>query len=54
MFNFLLHIEKLNHTMLNRKIVNENDFKLFQHFIIENFVANVIFVLIVNYQNNEN
>ena len=54
LFSPLLHIEELGRTMPGRKIASENDLKLFQHSMVENFVADIISVLAANHLDNKN
>lgn len=53
LFSPLLHIEELGRTMPGRKIASEDDLKLCQHSIVENFVADVFSVLAANHQDGE-
>ena len=50
LFNPLLYIQELRHTILGRKIASEGDLRLYHNLAVENFVENISSVLASNPQ----
>ena len=49
-FSPLLYIEELGRAIIDRKIASEGDLRLYHNLAVENFITNIIFVLVGNPQ----
>ena len=52
LFSTLAYIDELCRTVQSRKIGSEDDLRLFQYFMVEDFVTTIISVLSTNYEDS--